>query len=176
MSDLVHLDVDVVGQTGKRYTGSFTLKKYLNQRDRNEVARITNKLTIGMRHPPTYSVQAMFDMVTSALQNHLAKVLQDQQVNEKYGDSLSPRTLAVVAVDAALSEIKDVDQRYYEMLYLATINVHIQDSPDWWKPKGAEIGGLDLEDFEPIAQLNFLLLEAQKPQAEQSVENLVNNK
>lgn len=161
--NLVYIDLDVNTPRGKKYQGTFTLKKYLNQRERNEVARIANKLSVGLRRPSSYSLTVIYDLATSAIRNSLSRIMLDSKVVDKYEDTLKPENIAAQVLDAILPEIKDIDPRAEEMYYLAMLNVHIVDAPEWWKPKGESEGGLLIEDYEPIAQLYIQLMEAQKP-------------
>ena len=164
MSNTIHLEVDVVGtNTGKRYQGTFTLKKYLTVRDHNEISRIADKLCVGMRRAPMYSVPVIADLATAAVKTALAKISLDEQVVEKYEESLNPETIAYAVLNAILPEIKHQDPRTEEMYYLALLNVHITEAPEWWKQKGDDVGGLSLLDYQPISDLYFKLLEAQKP-------------
>ena len=166
--NLVYIDLDVVTPRGKKYQGQFTLKRYLNQRERNEVARIANKLSVGLRRPSSYSLPVIYELATAAVRNSLSKVFQDATVSDKYEESLKPENIAASVLDAILPEIKDIDPRAEEMYYLAMLNVHVVESPEWWKPKGESEGGLLLEDYEPIYQLYIQLMEAQRPPVPQT--------
>lgn len=170
MSDdnTVYVDLDLKLKNGHEYRGNFVLKKYLNQRDRNDVARISNKLSVGMRRPASYSINVLYDLAKSSVKNSLSKIYQDQKVSTKYADSLNPDTIAAGVLEAILPEIRDIDPRAEEMYYLALLNVHVLEAPEWWKPKGEDIGGLTLKDYEPIADLYLKLMEAQKPVVEES--------
>lgn len=161
--NLIYIELDTKAASGKHYPGQFVLKKYLNQRDRNEVARIANKLSVGMRRPASYSIGVLYDLATAAVRNNLSRILQDEKIVDKYSESLNVEKIAANVLDAILPEIKDIDPRAEEMYYLALLNVHVVEAPEWWKPKGETEGGMLLEDYEPIAELYIKLMEAQRP-------------
>jgi len=46
---------------------------------------------------------------------------------------------------------------------LVNLQAHIVSAPKWWKDPSDDIGGMSLPDYEPILELNRLLVELQKP-------------
>lgn len=168
MSNEIYIEIDVTGSTGTKYTGTFTMKRYLTQKDRNEVARLNNKLCVGLQRSPGYNIPVVMDLAAAAVRNSLSKVLLDEKTVSKYEDSLNPEKIGYAVLDAILPEIKNQDPRAEEMYYLALLNVHITDAPEWWKKKGDETGGMSLIDYEPIAELYMKLIEAQKPESKEN--------
>ena len=165
LNPIIFIELDCVGTTtGEKYQGTFELKKFLSHKDMTESSRISNRLSVGLRRPPSYSVPALLSGIQDALKSVHEEVLLNLDGENKEKVALVGSDEAVRrVVENILSELKDVDPQSDFIQMLSVLNAHIVKAPDWWKPKGEDLGGYHLLDYTPIIELNRQLSEAQRP-------------
>lgn len=159
----IFIELDCVGATtGEKYQGVFELKKFLSHKDVTESSRISNRLSTGLRRPPSYNIASMLAGIQDALKSIHDEVATDIENKDKLSLVFSDEAVRRV-VEGILSELKDIDPQAEFIQMLAVLNAHIVKAPDWWKPKGEDLGGYHLLDYTPIIELNRQLSEAQRP-------------
>lgn len=165
LNPIIFIEVDCVGtSTGERYQGTFEMKKFLSHKDVTESSRLSNRLSVGLRRPPSYSVPALLSGIQDALRSVHEEVSLDLDEENKEKIALVKSDEAIRrVVENILSELKDVDPQAEFIQMLSVLNAHIIKAPEWWKPKGEEMGGYQLLDYTPILELNRQLSEAQRP-------------
>lgn len=165
LNPIIFIELDCIGTTtGEKYQGTFELKKFLSHKDMTESSRISNRLSVGLRRPPSYSVPALLGGIQDALKSIHEEVSLDleEKAKEKVAFVQSDEAVRRV-VENIVSELKDTDPQADFVQMLSVLNAHIVKAPDWWKPKGEELGGYHLLDYTPIIELNRQLAEAQRP-------------
>jgi hypothetical protein len=163
LNPIIFVELDVVGTTtGEKYQGTFELKKFLSHRDMTESSRVANRLSTGLRRPPSYSVPSLLAGIKDALQNIHDEVALGVEDKDKVALVASDEAVRRV-IEGILPELRDIDQQAEFIQMLAVLNAHIVKAPDWWKPKNEELGGYHLLDYTPILELNRQLSEAQRP-------------
>lgn len=165
LNPIIFIEIDCVGSTtGEKYQGTFEMKKFLSHKDVTESSRVANRMSVGLRRPPSYSVPALLGGIQDALKSvHEEITLElDDAAKEKVALVKSDEAIRRV-VENILSELKDVDPQSEFIQMLAVLNAHVVKAPDWWKPKGEDLGGYQLLDYTPIIELNRQLSEAQRP-------------
>lgn len=163
LNPIIFVEIDVVGTTtGEKYQGVFELKKFLSHRDMTESSRVANRLSTGLRRPPSYSVPSLLAGIKDALQNIHDEVANGLDDKDKVALVASDEAVRRV-IEGILPELKDIDPQAEFIQMLAVLNAHVVKAPDWWKPKNEELGGYHLLDYTPILELNRQLAEAQRP-------------
>lgn len=163
LNPIIFIELDCVGSTtGEKYQGLFELKKFLSHKDITESSRVANRLSTGLRRPPSYNVPNMLAGIQDALKNIHDEVAVNIEEKEKLALISSDEGVRRV-IENILSELKDTDPQADFIQMLAALNAHIVKAPDWWKPKNEELGGYHLLDYTPIIELNRQLSEAQRP-------------
>jgi hypothetical protein len=163
LNPVIFIELDCVGSTtGEKYQGLFELKKFLSHKDVTESSRVANRLSTGLRRPPSYSVPALLGGIQDALKNIHDEVASEIENKDKIALFSSDEAVRRV-IEGILPELKDVDPQADFIQMLAVLNAHIVKAPDWWKPKGEDLGGYHLLDYTPIIELNRQLSEAQRP-------------
>lgn len=163
LNPVIFIELDCVGSTtGEKYQGVFELKKFLSHKDVTESSRIANRLSTGLRRPPSYSVPALLGGIQDALQNIHDEIVTEIENKDKVALVASDEAVRRV-IEGILPELKDVDPQADFIQMLAVLNAHIVKAPDWWKPKGEDLGGYHLLDYTPIIELNRQLSDAQRP-------------
>lgn len=163
LNPIIFIELDCVGTTtGEKYQGVFELKKFLSHKDVTESSRVANRLSTGLRRPPSYNVSALLGGIQDALKNIHDEVAAEMENKDKIALVSSDEAVRRV-VEGILPELKDTDPQADFIQMLAVLNAHIAKAPDWWKPKGEDLGGYHLLDYTPIIELNRQLSEAQRP-------------
>jgi len=163
LNPIIFIELDCVGSTtGEKYQGVFELKKFLAHKDITESSRVANRLSTGLRRPPSYSVPALLSGIQDALKNIHDEVVVELEDKEKVALVASDEAVRRI-IEGILPELKDVDPQADFIQMLSVLNAHIVKAPEWWKPKGEDLGGYHLLDYTPIIELNRQLSEAQRP-------------
>lgn len=165
LNPIIFIELDVVGATtGEKYQGTFELKKFLSHKDVTESSRIANRLSVGLRRPPSYSVPSLLGGIQDALKSIHEEVSAELDESNKDKVALVQSDEAIRrVVENILPELKDTDPQADFIQMLAVLNAHVVKAPEWWKPKGEDLGGYHLLDYTPIIELNKQLGEAQRP-------------
>lgn len=163
LNPIVFIELDCVGTTtGEKYQGVFELKKFLSHKDITESSRVANRLSTGLRRPPSYSIPALLGGIQDALKNIHDEVAVEVENKDKIALVASDEAVRRI-IEGILPELKDTDPQADFIQMLAVLNAHIVKAPDWWKPKNEELGGYHLLDYTPIIELNRQLGDAQRP-------------
>lgn len=171
LNPIIFVEIDCVGSTtGEKYQGVFELKKFLSHKDLTDSSRIANRLSTGLRRPPSYSVPAMLAGISDALKNIHDEMANEIEDKDKIALVSSDEAVRRV-VEGILPELKDTDPQADFIQMLSVLNAHIVKAPDWWKPKNEELGGYHLLDYTPIIELNRQLSEAQRPASKEEKDN-----
>jgi hypothetical protein len=163
LNPIVFIELDCVGTTtGEKYQGVFELKKFLSHKDITESSRVANRLSTGLRRPPSYSIPALLGGIQDALKNIHDEVAVEVENKDKIALVASDEAVRRI-IEGILPELKDTDPQADFIQMLAVLNAHIVKAPDWWKPKNEELGGYHLLDYTPIIELNRQLGDVQRP-------------
>jgi hypothetical protein len=148
----VFIPVDCTGETTQqKYSGTFELKLFLSHKEMASAKREANGKTYGLMTTPKWNM------------NYLLVGLRDEipgmDEKEKLGLTKEQidRIVGMVMISCPVG-----DPEADVMVMIAELNSHIVSAPSWWGRKDGDLGGYDLLDAAPIAELKRQLDKLQR--------------